>query len=152
LPLEWCNRFVTRTPILVVAALAAAFFLASPAVAAAPNYILVNGHGLGNPILLADWNENLLLLSALAGAPHTTRSIARALAHRPRFDLAEFWGWGERPPPTQPSQANQHGWFYPARRSLPAVFDLMVDGVRAPRIAPRSALTILARHGVPTRV
>jgi hypothetical protein len=56
------------------------------------------------------------------------------------------------PAPTQPSEANQHGWFYPARRSRPAVFEVMVAGARIPRIAPKKALRILARHGVPTRL
>jgi hypothetical protein len=135
-----------------VAVVAVFLALASPAKAAAPNYILVSGRGLAHPILLADWNENLVLLTSLVDAPRAKGTVVRTLRGLPRFDLAEFWGWGEMPPPTRPSQANQHGWFYPARRSLPAVFDLMVDGVRAPRIAPRSALTILARHGVPTRV
>jgi hypothetical protein len=138
--------------VVLVGALAAVIVLATPARAAAPNYILVSGPGLKRPVLLANWSENGVLLSSLVDAPRAKTSVVRNLARRPRFDLAEFWGWGKRPAPTRPSQANQHGWFYPARRSQPAVFDLTVDGISVPRLAPARALRILARHGVPTRL
>jgi hypothetical protein len=131
---------------------ATALVLASSAEAAAPNYILVSGRGLAHPVLLSKWDENGTLLSSLAAAPRARRSIVRGLARRPRFDLAEFWGWEGRPAPTRPREANQHGWFYPARRSRPAVFDVVVAGIRIPRVAPAKALRILARHGVPTRL
>jgi hypothetical protein len=146
-----CNRIVTRTA-AVLGVLAATLALASVAEAAAPNYILVSGPRLSRPVLLGDWNENLRLLIALVEAPKASRSVARGLAHRPRFDLAEFWGWGSSPPPTRPSQANQHGWFYPAYHGRRAFFDLRVDGLRVPRTAPAQAVEILARHGVPTRL
>jgi hypothetical protein len=134
-----------------MAALAAFLALAPPVHASAPNYILVSGPGLKRPILLANWSENGALLSALVGAPTPQRSVARGLAKRPRFDLAEFWGWGGRPRPTRPSQAKQHGWFYPAHRSQPPVITLMVNGNKSPRTVPTSVLKILARHGVPLR-
>jgi hypothetical protein len=75
-------------------------------------------------------SENTALLSALVNAPRAKGRVVLALARRPRFDLAEFWGWGSMPRPTQPSQANQHGWFYPAHRSNPPVIVLMVNGYR----------------------
>jgi hypothetical protein len=131
----------------VVVALA----LAAPASAAAPNYILVTGPGLERPALLGDWDENLALLSALADAPSANRAVVRRLARRARFRLAEFWAWGDRPPPTRASDAGQFGWFYPAHGRQPAVFRVMVDGTAAPRIAPSRALAILAGHGVPIR-
>jgi hypothetical protein len=136
----------------IVAVLASTLALASPAQAAAPNYILVSGAGLALPVLFANWTENLVLLSAVANAPKAKASVARGLAVRPRFDLAEFWGWRDKPRPTRPSQANQHGWFYPAHGTQPPVFDLMVSGTRVPRIAPARALKIFARHGIPTRL
>ena len=143
------NRVVRRgtTLLAVVAALA----LSGPASAAAPNYILVSGPGLSRPILLGDWKENLDLLAAVANAPRARGASVRGLASRPRFDLAEFWGWSGNARPTRPRDANQHGTFYPARGSKPAVVVLMVDGSRVPRLAPTAALRILARHGVPTR-
>jgi len=146
-----CNPVVTRV-LGLVAALAVALVVATPAQAAAPNYILVSGRGLAQPVLLADWSENGDLLVAVGSAPRATRGVVRHLRGRPRFDVAEFWGWGDIAPPTRPSQANQHGWFYPSWRGKPAVFVLMVDGVRAPRVARAEALMILARHGVPTRL
>jgi hypothetical protein len=51
----------------------------------------------------------------------------------------------------RPGQANQRGWFYPAHGAAPAVFAVMVDGTERPRLAPRRALSILARHGIPIR-
>jgi hypothetical protein len=138
--------------VVIVGALAVMLAVASPAKAAAPNYILVSGPGLARPVLLANFRENHALLLSLVGAPKAKRSVVRGLARRPRYDLAEFWGWEGRPRPTRPSEANQHGWFYPARGTQPAVFDVMVDGIRTPRVGPVRALTILARHGVPTRV
>jgi hypothetical protein len=134
-----------------LAAAAAALVLAAPAAAAAPNYILVTGPGLPRPVLLDDWDENLALLSTLVDAPKANRAVVHGLARRPRFQLAEFWGWGDRPRPTRPSQANQHGSFYPAHGRRPAVFRLTVDGSAAPRLAPAAALAILTRHGIPTR-
>jgi hypothetical protein len=125
---------------------------ASPAHAAAPKYILVSGPRLERPILLDDWNENLALLSAVAGAPRARGSAVRGLARRPRFDLAEFWVWGFDLPPTRPSEAGQHGSFYPAHRSRPPVIVVRVDGRKIPRLVPTTALTILAGHHVPLRL
>jgi hypothetical protein len=126
-----------------------ALVLASPVEAAAPRYILVSGPGLKRPVLLGNWEENGHLLSMLVNAPRENR---HALARRPRFDLALFWGWPERPRPKRPRDANQHGWFYPARGSRPAVVDLRVNGSRFPRLAPPTVLAIFALHGVPTRL
>jgi hypothetical protein len=142
---------VRRLVVPFVAALAALLAVA-PAQAAAPNYILVSGPGLKHPILLGNWAENGALLSALVGAPTAKGSAARNLARRPSFDLAEFWGWGALPRPKRPSQANQHGRFYPANGSKPAVIVLMVDGAKVPRLVPGRVREILARHHVPLRL
>jgi hypothetical protein len=135
----------------LVAALAAVLALAPPVYAAAPNYILVSGPGLKRPIILGNWGENRALLSALVNAPRAKGGVVLALARRPRFDLAEFWGWGSLPRPTRPSQANQHGWFYPAHGSKPPVIVLMVNGYRFPLFVPTPVIEILARHHVPLR-
>jgi hypothetical protein len=134
---------------LSLGAVAAVLVLVAPAHAAAPNYILVSGPGLKRAILLADWDENLRLLASLVEAPTVPTRLTR---HRPRLDLAEFWGWSGRPRPTRPSEANQHGSLYPAHGSRAAVVELMVAGRRVPRLAPRLVLRIFARHGVPTRL
>jgi hypothetical protein len=119
--------------------------------AAAPNYILVSGPGIKRPILMANWSENAALLSALVYAPKAKGNAVRALAKRPRFDLAMFWGWGALPRPTRPRQANQHGWFYPAHGSKPPIVVAIANGYRVPRLVPVRALKILARHHVPLR-
>jgi hypothetical protein len=124
----------------------------APAQAAAPNYILVSGPGIEHPILLGNWGENLALLSALVNAPTAKGNAVRKLAKRPHFDLAEFWGWSALPRPTRPSQANQHGWLYPAHGAKPAVIVLMVNGTRVPRLLPIRVREILGRHHVPLRL
>jgi hypothetical protein len=141
---------VGRAPLLV-AALAATLALAAPARAAAPRYILVSGPDLARPVLLDNWGENGALLAALVNARRPTGPVVRGLSRRPRLHLALFWGWPETPRPTRPRDANQHGWFYPARRGQPAVVTVL-NGVWGPRIAPPRAVRILARHGIPTGV
>jgi hypothetical protein len=136
---------------LAGAVVAAAVAFAAPAHAAAPNYILVSGPGLAQPVLLGDWNENLSLVVAIGQGARAKRPVLRGLARRPRYDLAEFWNWSFLPAPTDPRQASQHGWFYPAHGRKPALFKAMVAGKSFPRLATRAALAILSRHGVPTR-
>jgi hypothetical protein len=136
-----------RRTAALAALLLATLVLAAPAHAAAPRYIMVTGPGLLRPVLLADWNENLEFGVAVAGAPRTRDKLAK----RPRFRIAEFWGW-IGPPPTRPGQAGQHGWFYPAHGLRGPVIVLMADGILVPRVAPARVLRILARHGVPTRL
>jgi hypothetical protein len=131
---------------------AASVALAAPAHAAAPNYILVSGRGLQQPVLLDDWSENAQLLLAIGNGPRAKRPALRGLARRPHFDLAEFWNWNVMPAPTDPGDATQHGLFYAAHGRKPAIFKVMVEGTRMPRIASARALAILARHGIPTRL
>ena len=138
-----------RALALAVAAVAA-LVLATTAGAAAPRYILVSGPGVSEPVLLGDWSENLELLTALVTARHADRATIRGLGARPRLRLGLFWGWPENPRPTSPAEANQTGWLYPAVASNPAVIDLLVSGVRVPRIAPTGVVRILERHGVAT--
>lgn len=128
-----------------------ALVLASTAGAAAPRYIMVSGPSLAKPIVLANWRENGTLLSALVNARRAGGETVRLLTKRPRLRLGLFWGWSEKPRPSRPGQANQTGWFYPTWRSQPSVIDLLVNGVRVPRLAPVRVLRVFARHGVPTR-
>ena len=117
---------------LVGAVLAAAVALAVPAWAAAPNYILVSGPGLEQPVVLDDWSENGRLLVEIADGPRAKRPALRGLVRRPRYDLAEFWAWSANPRPTDPREATQHGWFYPAHGRKPAIFKVMVEGDEGP--------------------
>jgi hypothetical protein len=128
-------------------AMLAALALPAAARAAAPNYILVSGPGLARPIVLDDWNENLKLLLAVANAPTVTVD----LRDRPSFDLAEFWAWADRPRPTRPRDANQHGSLYPAHGGSPAVITLTAGGRSAPRAVTAAVRSILVRRGVPLR-
>ncbi len=136
---------------VVVAGFIACLALAAPAYAAAPNYILIHGAGLPKPVLLPNWSENGQLLAALVGARQAPPRVVRHLRVRPRFGMALFWGWSDRPRPSSPAQANQRGWFYPAHGSQPPVIRLRVNGVYAARVVPTRVLRILTRHGVPAR-
>jgi hypothetical protein len=139
------------TPLAAATAVTVGLVLAAPAQAAAPNYILVTGPGLGHPVLLADWRQNMKLLLAVANAPRARGQVVAGLSGRPRLDLAEFWAWSGRPRPTSPAQASQHGSFYAAHGSRPAVIVLTVQGLTVPRLAPAFVLTTFSRYGIPTR-
>lgn len=134
-----------------LAAIAAALVLVSPAAAAAPNYILISGPGLRHPVLLGNWNENLRLLLAVDSSPVARKALRQGLAHRRRLGVAEFWDWSGKPRPTNPRDANQHGWFYPAHGSQAALIQITVSAEFVPRLATAKVLSILRRHGVPTR-
>jgi hypothetical protein len=138
-------------PLAAAAAVTVGLVLAAPAQAAAPNYILVSGRGLAHPALLADWRQNMKLLLAVANAPRARGRAVVGLSGRPRLDLAEFWAWLGRARPTSPAQASQHGSFYPAHGSKPAVIVLTVQGITVPRLAPAFVLTTFTRHGIRTR-
>lgn len=142
-----------RRLFIVLGAAGLALVVAASVQAAAPRYILVDGPRLERPILLADWEENHALILAVSRAPRAKVATSRGLARRPRYRVALFWGWPETPRPTRPSQANQRGWFYPARRSRVALIELPIQGgARIVRLAPARVLRIFARHGVPTRM
>jgi hypothetical protein len=148
---EWCNGVVRRGMVLV-SSLAIALLLAAQAWAAAPNYILVSGAGLAHPVLLANWDQNLALLSALAASPRAIGATSRGLTRRPSLDLAEFWGWSGHPRPVRPGQANQHGRYYPAHGAQAAVIVVTVNGASHPRLVPASVLRIFATHHIPRRI
>jgi hypothetical protein len=137
---------------LFAAVVAVAVALAAPAYASSPNFILVSGPGLRQPVLFDDQSENAQLLLAIGRGPRAKRAALRGLARRPRLDLAEFWNWNFLPVPTDPRQATQHGLFYPAHGRKPALFKAMVNGTRVPRVASARALAILASRGIPTRL
>jgi hypothetical protein len=137
-----------RISILIAVSLAAAV-AAVPAQAAAPRYILVSGPGLQRPATLGNWSENLAFVTSLL---HARKPLPRWRDNRPRYQLALFWGVPAKPVPTEPSAANQYGWFYPATGGRRAVVKLRVSGQDFPRLATAETLRILALHGVPTRV
>ena len=146
------RRPMCRIVAAAVVSVLATFVLAVPAHAAAPHYILVSGPTLKRPALLPNWRENhLLLLSILEATPAPRRVPSRPL-RRPRFDIALFWIWSSPTPPKRPRSGDQHGSFYPAYRTHPALIRLTVSGVDRLKLAPPSALKILARHGVSIRL
>jgi hypothetical protein len=137
---------------LLVVGTAFAALLPSTAQGAAPNYIFVSGPGLARPVLFSDWKENLELFSAAVFSVRPDAATLRGLRNRPRLDLAHFWQWSGRPAPRTPREANQHGRFYPAHGSEPAVVLLAVDGATGYLLASPELLKFLKRHGVPVRL
>jgi hypothetical protein len=128
------------------------FVLAVPASAAAPHYILVSGPTLKRPALLPNWRENHSLLLAILEATPAQERVPNRPLRRPRFDVALFWVWSSPTAPKRPRAGDQHGSFYPAYRTHPALIRLTVSGIDRLKIAPPIALKILARHGVPIRL
>jgi hypothetical protein len=132
--------------LLAILAVVGSGVLAGTADAAAPRYIMVTGHGISKPILLADWSENMAFETALLTAPKA--AAPDGLPLRSRLTLSLFWGWGDRRP-RSPHLANQRGWLYPATGARPALIALRVNGTSALRVVTAPLLRILARHGVP---
>jgi hypothetical protein len=128
--------------------------------AAAPWLIIVDGSALGEPVVLDDWNENAALMSGIA----TRADMAlHDLEQRPYFDVALFWGpdWqsvsgdGEAINRLDAGQANQHGRFYPATPTEPAVFSLNAtssSGGGTLRWVAPGALEVLGSRGIPVQI
>jgi hypothetical protein len=119
---------------------------------AAPEIMLVYGAPLAERRVIADQAENLRLLLAVVDRT-ATPPIPPA---RPALQLALFWGaeWRDaaRSPARlralRPEQATQHGVFYPATATAPAM--LALDATIG--TVSDSGLAVLRRHGVPTRL
>jgi hypothetical protein len=144
-----------RTVVLLLAALAA-FAITAPARAAAPNFIVVRGSQLPEPILLDDWNENLELL--LASENEGADVDPSTLSTRPYFDVVLLWGptWTRVKIETQgadevvdPGRSDR---FYPAVGDQEPVIAIRLAERLGPREAGPTTLAILARNGVPTRL
>src|SRR5574341_1930964 len=124
---------------------------------AAPRFIMVYGQPLREPVVLADWNENVQFMVAVRTAATGDHALLQA---RPSLQLALYWGpeWANYPATPhslarlRPWQANQHGRFYPTHGTQPALLTLGAAWVKTVRTVADSGLSILARHGVPVRL
>ena len=143
---------MTRLLAVLLAVLAIAA-TAGPAQAAAPRIVIVSGKPLAHRIAIANWHAIFVVVSDVSNGRVAPR---KELAGRPRLRLSLFWGpgWndfldaGGRATSLRPSQADQVGWLYPARRGRPALIDLPWAG-RWPRAVPARARAMLGRYGVP---
>src|SRR5689334_2520114 len=105
--------------VFVTALLFAETIFATTSSAAGPRLIMFYGGPLQKPVILADWQENLLFVAATHDEAKVT---SRALEGRPYIKVAMFWGpeWehyveeGRPLDKIRPDQANQHSRFYPA--------------------------------------
>ncbi len=136
-----------------------------PMLAAAPPIIIVTGLPLSQPIVLADWEQNIALISSGVENPIGQMEAPQG---RPYLDLALFTGeqWasyvetGQPVEALQPSQADEHGRFYPASATEPALLVLLEVQRRggislmtwSVRHIDEAGLAILTEHGVPTRL
>src|SRR5215218_9997658 len=144
------SRWVAAASFVAVAAAALAF--AAAASAAAPWWIMVSGPGFRQPVLLGLSDNQKMMQAVASGEPVAATQLAR----RPHFLLSLFWeDENSTAPPTDVTAANQRGWFYPAYGKRAAAFVLVrsIPGYAPPtrRRATPEMLTILRRHGVPTR-
>jgi hypothetical protein len=149
------HGLLMRLLLPVALALLAVLFGALPAQAAYPRLILISGAELEKPVALDSVDEIVDLTTAIATAPSVPREEVDGRAY---FRLTLFWGddlWEPyvregRLDELRPEQGNQEGRFYPTYRGQEAVIDLLVSGRPGPKRAPKEALAILARHGIPT--
>lgn len=135
-----------------------------PSLAAAPPLILVSGPLLPQPIALADWGQNIALVSSGADDPRGQLELPAGRLH---FDLAlfsgdEWWTYMQTDQPLsalQPEQATLHGRFYPASAHEPALLALPEVQRRgvvtltswSVRRMEDTGLAVLAEHGIPIR-
>ena len=121
----------------------------------APWIVLVYGNLLPERRALVSWEENQKLIASLGPETVLPPGSARG-GERRGLELALFWRIGWRGSAAsaasvralQPEQADQRGWYYPAKDQAPAVITLG-SGYR---VVGDSGLAVLRRHGIPTRV
>jgi hypothetical protein len=149
------HGLLLRLLIAAWVALLAVLFGPVPAQAAYPRLILISGAGLEKRVVLDQVDEIVRLTTAIATAPSVPHEEVEGRAY---FRLSLFWGddlWEPyvregRLDELRPEQANQEGRFYPSYRGREAVIDLLASGRPGPKRAPKEALAIFVRNGVPT--
>ena len=115
----------------IVATLLAVGFSSRPVLAVSPSAVMVYGGKLAQPILLrpaspADFPAFGLLWWKAGAYSHPTRTVQGdpellgSLSNRPYVNLAIFWGQYD-PDHLKPENASQHGRFYLATASEPAI-------------------------------
>ncbi len=158
-----------RLPLILATVLFLTTKLIAPAEAAAPRIMLLYGGLLSHRIILSNWTEYGYF--AVTGEEST--ATPEELEKRPYIQLALFWGpeWsqfidaGKPLSALRPEDANQHGRFYPAFGSSPAVVVLcafpegpvclrqsVTQSFLVRQSVSESFLDFLARHGVPARI
>jgi len=130
-----------------------------------PRAVVIYGAPLRERIVLYGWPTTMRFMGGLALAPNPT--FPAPSQDRPSLGIALFWSAAATgtPMPTDsaafgqlhPAMADQHGRFFPARGSEPALVTLEpmirragVTTTRAPML--QDGLMLLAERGVPTRV
>lgn len=121
---------------------------------AAPGVIVFTGGSLRTPVVLADWNENLRLMTAASA--HASISDS-ALARREKIEIAMFWGgsWNRYAATPESllayAREAQRGAYYPAARARPAVWIFGAYGAMAasPRFLTSDGMAILRAHHLP---
>jgi hypothetical protein len=136
--------------------------LASPlsATAAAPRVIMFYGGFLSEPIILADWSENMLFMG---GADRPITVPDQSTTQLPSIEVAFFWGpevarYADEGKPLDrldPNDAPQHGKYYPPQREgemgiivMDRLPDFLANRAMTRQIDLES-MEILRRHNVP---
>ena len=121
---------------------------------AAPEIVIFyDGRSLGR-VSVAGWELNHQWLLQALPLRADQRPLYSELAQRSSIKIAAFWGaqWRAYTHPDSlrvlaPERASQHGTFYPAVGSRPAVVD-----IGALRVLTDSGVALLRAHGVSVRV
>jgi hypothetical protein len=126
---------------------------------AAPWAIVFTGSLLAHRVVVSDHTECMSLMKSASDAILIGSNELRG---RPRISISMFWGpdWQylashpESLATLDTSRATQRGTFYPAHRGRAAlwVFDPSSGVTGRTGIMTADGLTILKRHGIPTRV
>jgi hypothetical protein len=114
------------------------------------------GDPLSSPVVLADWEENLELVTEICRG---TEIAPDSLTDRPAIRLGAFWdrSWEKYVPEGQlaslrMSQADPFGRYYPEVDGRPAAVELTVAGCDTPKQASERVQLLLSRSGVPTSI
>jgi hypothetical protein len=140
----------------IVATLLVAGLSSRPVLAVSPSAVMVYGGTLVQPILLrpaspADFPAFGLLWWKAGPYSNPTRTVQgdpellSSLSHRPYVNLAIFWGQYD-PDQLKPANASQHGRFYPATASEPAIVVSPVPDMQDSQVSRRPRDRIARRH------
>jgi len=144
------DRF-NKTSRLLLISVALVVCVAGSVSGAPPHVIIINGKPLAQPVILADWNENVELLGSFVD-----NQIVKSedLVGRPYLDLSMFWGskWlefvqsGQSLNSLRTQDANQRGRLYLATGNQDAAISL--NDLYARKLS-NQGIAILRKHGVP---
>ena len=146
------GRRIVRIRVAAVAFLVA-LALGTSVYAAFPRLIMFSGGSLKSPVVMTDWPAIAAFLQSL---PEPNTIPEATLSGRPFMQVTMFWGpqWkaymdeGKPVSELRPEQGNEHGRFYPATATSPAVLVLTgaPNNFDTPRAVPAGLSAFTRGH------